>query len=1262
MSFQPYSAQDNDEESPSRLNGVHSDEPRPEKRKRTSKDDPQGPSCSLCRRRKAKCSRDQPCGTCIKLGAECIYDQEKSKPGMRAGAIETLTQRLTYLLVATLENMFIGQGVLWQQIWNSIKQPNTQQYGQTPDSHPEISIQQMASDVRRHLTELPLSEIGQQVDSVVEGLQPGNTFDGTNKHRPKNTPSLQHQVNLGDLPPDDLVDSMNAPELRAQYSTCCRQTVILASMESFSVENLQAMTICAFDIIGSGRGPSAWSIVGSMSRTVEQLRLSTEEEETQSHQSRSKALIERVAFLPPASTWAEVEERRRIFWNVFLMDRFCSICTGWNLSLTSADVTRRLPCEGAIWETGEPSQTPTPYFGISTRSHDREKDYLPATRDTEDGQASLGGFAFCIEATESLSLVTSFFLQYRVDFKEVHEVQRWLMRFKQLDLRLVQWKFFLPEKWRKACQFNNDGNLDPNLVLAHIAHNTAVVLLHQGLAYPPAEWQSLPVRLPSASSAETCQVAADEVATIAEQFLGHSHVLISPQFSFCLFVCGKMLLTHAAYYQSALTSSFDSVISSLEEISRRWNGEQPPARANLASKFCSRLKKARIEGSGSVDIREAFSERQDAIPSSRNADVSFRNTGLQRMSTSNEVTVPGALDGEIGINGTQTESPESISLAFPPLPLSFQMGSATHDSIFASQAKSGNDMGEVIGTDMNMAGNCLDFYDLSEQTFLPAERVTATASLVNDVFWLDAFAPAIQELMKLSGTPGLSLSVATKNQPVYHANYGFRDLQNRLPVTEETIFPVCSLAKGLSAAAMGILVDQGIASWEMLVKDATPSFHPNDRYLYNNTTLADIYNHRSGMSSCGNLVSGCEGNILIGKYDCMRVVNHQTLVPAHLGSFAYDSTAYDACDESFKSLSGTSLNDFLQQQVFAEVGLRRTFMKPPPSDTDNVTESHNALDDGTPWCIPGPKLGQDGIGCGSGGLRSCAADLIELYTCFLQSFNHERQRGQTSTPGSPLKQVSKIMSPHVSMLSTERGEVSYGLGWVRVQLPNTLGHIGLNSRLMPQAMPVIGKGVDEELILYHQGTLTGAIASVILIPRTESVVLVMSNSLSLTDVPDWVSQMVLEEIMDVPIKDRTDFIAYAKTSIAINLGWYDRVVQGLTQGQPRTIKPHRPLESYKGRYVDENRVFSVVVTAKEGVLFWAFQGLDSERYKLTHYDGDTFTWLQPRNDLSRRGRWVLGNDNDPSFWKIEFGVDEHGSVNKLLWRHDPSLDPIVYSR
>jgi CubicO group peptidase (beta-lactamase class C family) len=73
---------------------------------------------------------------------------------------------------------------------------------------------------------------------------------------------------------------------------------------------------------------------------------------------------------------------------------------------------------------------------------------------------------------------------------------------------------------------------------------------------------------------------------------------------------------------------------------------------------------------------------------------------------------------------------------------------------------------------------------------------------------LDDLGPAIRELMKLAGTLCLRLSAATKDRPDYHANYGVRDLQDRLGVTEETIFPVCSLARGLSAAAP---VDSGIA-------------------------------------------------------------------------------------------------------------------------------------------------------------------------------------------------------------------------------------------------------------------------------------------------------------------------------------------------------------------------------------------------------------------------------------------------------------------
>lgn len=47
------------------------------------------------------------------------------------------------------------------------------------------------------------------------------------------------------------------PETRARFSKCSRQMVILQSMEAFSIQNLQAMIIIAFDTVGTIR--SLWA-------------------------------------------------------------------------------------------------------------------------------------------------------------------------------------------------------------------------------------------------------------------------------------------------------------------------------------------------------------------------------------------------------------------------------------------------------------------------------------------------------------------------------------------------------------------------------------------------------------------------------------------------------------------------------------------------------------------------------------------------------------------------------------------------------------------------------------------------------------------------------------------------------------------------------------------------------------------------------------------------------------------------------------------
>ncbi|KAI3482458.1 hypothetical protein L1887_54881 [Cichorium endivia] len=363
-----------------------------------------------------------------------------------------------------------------------------------------------------------------------------------------------------------------------------RSTVLLRGMEGVSIETLQALAIVAFDIIGSGHGPSAWSVIGSMSRTVEQIRLNAEEESTDAGPSQLRAnevLLRRIRFLRPSQNWVEEEERRRLFWSIFMMDRFCSVTTGWSNSLGIQNYSSPRP--SSLQQ--EQAQYPT-------------DEAFPDRDSTADG---IGGFAYCIEATESLNLVTNFLLQHSLAFREAKEAQRWLMRFRDLDLRLIKWRFFLPDKWRDASAPNHDGILDPNLVLAHLTHNTAVIQLHQAVAFRPSKVQPFSVELPQASSLQTCLAAANEIGTIALHFLDQEAGIVSPQVAVCLFIAARSLLTHSKVCQLPVSSSFDTLSAALQRVSERWSSSQTAVAQDgevrpllpLASRLSERLAMAK---------------------------------------------------------------------------------------------------------------------------------------------------------------------------------------------------------------------------------------------------------------------------------------------------------------------------------------------------------------------------------------------------------------------------------------------------------------------------------------------------------------------------------------------------------------------------------------------------------------------------------------------------------------------------------------------
>ena len=76
------------------------------------------------------------------------------------------------------------------------------------------------------------------------------------------------------------------------------------------------------------------------------------------------------------------------------------------------------------------------------------------------------------------------------------------------------------------------------------------------------------------------------------------------------------------------------------------------------------------------------------------------------------------------------------------------------------------------------------------------------------------------------------------------------------------------------------------------------------------------------------------------------------------------------------------------------------------------------------------------------------------------------------------------------------------------------------------------------------------------------------------------------------------------------------------------------------------------MTRENRQLNFALQGLESEKYLLAHYHYDVFTWLQPRDELARRGGFT---HQKSSYYMIRFGTSSKDIINQLAWTHDDDI-------
>jgi hypothetical protein len=375
-------------------------------------------------------------------------------------------------------------------------------------------------------------------------------------------------------------DARLTDERRNHYHNASKQRVLLYGMENLSVKALQALVILALDLCGSSNGPPGWNIMALITRAVVQLGLAVESNSFSVSPSYTSIYTLRAMILPEPQDFMEEESRRRLFWMVYLLDRYATIATAFEFALDDREVDRTLPCRDDLWLKNKRVDTRW-FHAMGNTRHGEQNGSGDVAEPEADRPENLGAFAYYIEILGILSKIHKF-LKKPVDISSLSDVEAWQMRYRQLDRMLADWKMGLPEEYRNFSRVYQPGyarTATCGWVMLYATYHTAVIRLHSSAAYPTTR---SPIFHPSYSASQQCLGAVDALGVLAKSVStgeeqaegGNMNQLLlarlGPPFAFSLWVAARLLLVHGSTVEHRVSSQIHLFVDSLGVMGRWW--------------------------------------------------------------------------------------------------------------------------------------------------------------------------------------------------------------------------------------------------------------------------------------------------------------------------------------------------------------------------------------------------------------------------------------------------------------------------------------------------------------------------------------------------------------------------------------------------------------------------------------------------------------------------------------------------------------------
>lgn len=454
--------------------------------------------------------------------------------------------------------------------------------------------------------------------------------------------------------------------------------------------------------------------------------------------------------------------------------------------------------------------------------------------------------------------------------------------------------------------------------------------------------------------------------------------------------------------------------------------------------------------------------------------------------------------------------------------------------------------------------------------------------------------------------PGIAVAVIKDGKVIHIKGYGVRSIKNNLKVDENTLFGVASNTKAMTAAALGMLVDEKKITWDTKVTDVIPDFKMYDPFVTNEFTIRDLLTHRSGLGlGAGDLMIWPDSST-VTKNQLIHNLRYLKPVSSFRTKYDYDNLLYIVAGDIVARVSGMTYEDFIETRIFKPLNMSKT-----AASWYRLKDKSNVIDGHAPYegkLLPvGLSFGE--VANAAGGVYSSITDMSKWVTAMLN----------TGKYGDNL--ANKLFSPAVAKeLWTPQTIIngggaqgsfgSYGLGWF---LSNVNGNF--------QAT--------------HTGGLSGIVTQVTLLPDLKLGIIVLTNQQSGAAF-NSITNAIKDGYLNIKGMDR--ITAYNDNRLR-NEKQADEIVAktwaDIAEAQKASaLKPD--VKNFYGTFKDA-WFGNVTVSEENGKMHFQAKNAPKLRGDMTFYKGNTFIvkWYDRSLDADAFVNFSLDHNGKAEGFKME---------------------------